>query len=110
MSSHFFQDNIEERTNAMMTVALDTVVEKWRGTATPIWRVEHRGIEPTERHVTFVFRSMHERIAAADSGALNEMRNDLLTALNTQADVTTRIDVYAVTFTDLDADRTFLYL
>lgn len=110
MSSQYFQNSIEERTNEMMAVALDTVVQKWRGSATPIWRVVHHGFDPATRHVTFVFRTMHERIAAADSGALSEIRSDLLAALDEQSDIATRVDVYAVTFTDLDADNTFLPL
>lgn len=110
MASHFFRDTLEERTNEIITTAAATVVEKWRSSTTPIWRVEHHGYEPTARYITVVFRNHHERITAADNGVLSEIRNDILSALHTQTTLTSRIDVYAITFTDLDADRTFLQM
>lgn len=109
MSYHPFEQTIEERTAAIMNRALSTVVDKWRHTTTPIWRAEHRGFEATARHVTFIFRTALERQQAGARGCLNAMREDLADALSQQSTHSLRVDVYSITFTDLDEDSTFLF-
>lgn len=103
-----FIHNIEQRSTHIMNTALQQVVEKWQHSQAPIWRAEHSGYEPTTRFVTIVFRTHYERQFAAEHGLLNQMRHDLLSAVQAASDVSLQIDIHAVTFTDLDADTTFL--
>lgn len=106
--NYSFIHNIEQRSTHIMDTALQAVIAKWRNSAAPIWRAEHSGFEPTARYVTFIFRSASERRTAADQGLLSQIREDLVAAVKAGCDVSLQIDIHAITFTDLDADTTFL--
>ncbi|PJF39384.1 MAG: hypothetical protein CUN55_14510 [Phototrophicales bacterium] len=106
--SFSFIHNIEQRSAHIMDTVLEAVVHKWRNSMTPIWRAYHHGFDPTARYVTFIFQTAAERRKAAELGLLNQMRDDLIKTLQEQCDVSLRIQIYAITFTDLDADTTFL--
>lgn len=106
--SFSFIHNVEQRSSHIMETALQTVVAKWHNSPAPIWRAEHSGFEPTTRYITVIFRTAHDRRVAADQGWLSQIRDDLVAAVKAGCDVSLQIDIHAVTFTDLDADTTFL--
>lgn len=108
MNQHTFTHSVEDRSTRIMQQALNDIMQKWCDSPTPIWKADHHGYEPTARHVTLTFRNAPTRQEASQGGALSQMRSDLIEAVEQHSDHSLRIEICAITFTDLDADTTFL--